>query len=146
MGTAEGLGAGARARLGWMLTAVTAALAALVLAKAIAPVMAEALDPDEAAVTGVVFDDANGNGTRDEGEDGVSGVSVSDGVTVVETGADGRYSLEIDIARRTTDIVFITKPAGWAVPKDEFDAWVSQAQEEFARADGFQVADRQAQN
>jgi len=120
MGTADGLGAGARGRLRWMVTAVTAALAALVLAKAIAPVIAEALDPNEAAVTGILFDDANGNGARDDGEEGVGGVSVSDGVTVVETGADGRYSIEIDIARRTTDIVFITKPAGWAVPRDEF--------------------------
>jgi cytochrome c oxidase subunit II len=33
-----------------------------------------------------------------------------------------------------------------AVPKDEFDAWVKQAQEEYARADGFEVAGRQAQN
>jgi cytochrome c oxidase subunit II len=33
-----------------------------------------------------------------------------------------------------------------AVPKNEFDAWVKQAQEEYARADGFEVAGRQAQN
>jgi len=33
-----------------------------------------------------------------------------------------------------------------AVARDEFDAWVEQAQEEFARADGFEVAERQAQN
>jgi len=33
-----------------------------------------------------------------------------------------------------------------AVPRDEFDAWVKQAQEESARADGFEVAGRPAQN
>jgi outer membrane protein assembly factor BamB len=120
MGTADGLGAGARGRARWMLMAVTATLAALVLAKAVAPVLAEAIDPNEAAITGVVFEDRDGNGARDEGEDGVSGVSVSDGVTVVETGADGGYSIDVDIARRTTDVVFITKPAGWALPTDEF--------------------------
>jgi cytochrome c oxidase subunit II len=33
-----------------------------------------------------------------------------------------------------------------AVARDEFDAWAQQAQEESARADGFEVAGRQAQN
>jgi cytochrome c oxidase subunit 2 len=33
-----------------------------------------------------------------------------------------------------------------AVARDEFDAWAQQAQEEAARADGFEVAGRQAQN
>jgi cytochrome c oxidase subunit II len=33
-----------------------------------------------------------------------------------------------------------------AVPKDEFDAWAKQAQEEMARVDGFEVAERQTQN
>ena len=103
-----------------VLVVVTAVLAAAVFAKALEPVIAEAVDPQQATVTGVVFDDRNGNGTYDEGEQGVRGVSVSDGVTVVETDADGAYSIDVDVARRTTDIVFITKPAGWGVPKDEF--------------------------
>ncbi len=33
-----------------------------------------------------------------------------------------------------------------AVSKEEFDAWVKKAQQEFARADGFDVAGRQVQN
>jgi cytochrome c oxidase subunit 2 len=33
-----------------------------------------------------------------------------------------------------------------AVPRDEFDAWAKQAQEESARADGFEVAGQPAQN
>ena len=55
------------------------ALAALVLAKAVRPVVAEAIDPQQAAVTGVVFEDRNGNDRQDPGERGVRGVSVSDG-------------------------------------------------------------------
>jgi calcineurin-like phosphoesterase family protein/putative pyrroloquinoline-quinone-binding quinoprotein len=104
----------------WPLIAVTAALAAIVFGKALWPVVAEAIDPQQAAVTGVVFDDRNGNGTRDADERGVRGVTVSDGVAFTETDGDGRYSLDVDTARRTTDLVFITKPAGWSVPKDEF--------------------------
>jgi outer membrane protein assembly factor BamB len=99
---------------------VTVALAAAVFAKALQPVVADAIDPQQAGVSGVVFDDRNGNGSQDQGEPGVGGVTVSDGVAVSETEADGTYRLEVDTARRTTDIVFITKPAGWGVPKDEF--------------------------
>jgi len=46
------------------------------------------------AVSGVVYDDANGNGRRDPGEKGLSGVVVSDGVEVVATGADGTYRFD----------------------------------------------------
>ena len=45
------------------------------------------------AVSGVVYDDANGNGRRDPGEKGLAGVVVSDGVSVVVTGSDGGYAL-----------------------------------------------------
>jgi len=121
MGTAERLLAGpTRRRLRWPLAAVTAALAALVLAKAVQPVIAEAIDPLEASVTGVVYVDRDGDDEQDPGEQGVRGVSVSDGTTTVETDADGRYTLTVDVGRRVTDIVFITKPAGYAVPTDEY--------------------------
>jgi hypothetical protein len=40
---------------------------------------------------GLVFDDRNGNGARDEGEGGVPGVRVSNGSEVVLTDAQGRY-------------------------------------------------------
>lgn len=95
-------------------------LAALVLAKAATPRIAEALDPNAAAVTGVVYEDRNGNDTQDAGERGVKGVSVSDGVTTVETDSEGRYRLDVNVARRITDLVFITKPAGYAVPTDQY--------------------------
>jgi len=56
-------------------------------------------------VTGVVFDDANGNGRRDPGERGLPGVVVSDGAEVVESGADGAYRLNA-----TTRNVFVVTP------------------------------------
>ena len=99
---------------------VGAVLATLVLAKAARPVIAEALDPQQATVTGVVYEDRNGNDQRDAGERGVRGVSVSDGTETVETDSDGQYRLEVDVARRITDLVFITKPAGYGVPTDQY--------------------------
>jgi hypothetical protein len=96
------------------------ALAALVMGKAMRPMIAEAIDPQQAAVAGVVFEDRNGNDRQDPGERGVQGVSVSDGVKTAITGSDGRYALDVDVARRITDLVFITKPAGYALPTDQY--------------------------
>jgi hypothetical protein len=95
------------------LAAVTAALAAAVFAVQYEPKVADALDPEQAAVSGVVYIDANGNGRRDEKEKGLGGVQVSDGVQIARTDADGAYSLTLDTARRITDIVYITQPAGF---------------------------------
>jgi len=53
-----------------------------------------------AAATGVVFDDANGNGSQDEGESGLSGVDVvavhdeTGEATVITTGPDGSWRFE----------------------------------------------------
>ena len=121
MGTADSLGArGGLAPLRRPLVALTAALAALVLIQPFKPVVAQVLDPTAAAVSGVVFEDRNGNGSREAREPGVGGVSVSDGTATVRTDSSGRYSLDVDVDRRITDIVSITKPAGFAVPVDEF--------------------------
>jgi outer membrane protein assembly factor BamB len=102
------------------LPVIGLALAALVLGKAGWPVIADAVDPSEAAVTGVVYEDRNGNDAQDPGERGVKGVAVTDGVRTVETDSAGRYRLDVDVARRITDLVFITKPAGYAVPTDQW--------------------------
>lgn len=45
--------------------------------------------------SGVVFEDLNGNGLKDAGEKGVPGVVVSDGFTLVESGKNGHFSIEI---------------------------------------------------
>ncbi len=102
------------------LIGLTVTLALVVFAVQYAPKAAEALDPNEAAVSGVVFLDANSNGRQDGNEKGVGGVQVSDGVDIVRTDAEGRYSLAVDVARRITDIVFITQPVGYALPTDEY--------------------------
>ena len=62
-------------------------------------------------VTGVVFMDRNNNGTRDAGEPGVAGVSVSDQVSVTATDGDGHFSL----AANGYGYVFVTQPDGYAV-------------------------------
>jgi len=59
-------------------------------------------------VEGLVFDDANGNGVREAGEQPLPGIRVSDGEHIAVTGRDGRYRLP-DSAQPT---VFVIKPAG----------------------------------
>jgi hypothetical protein len=48
----------------------------------------------ESEVSGVVFLDANANGQLDEGERGIGGVPVSDGVSFVRTDGAGRYAIQ----------------------------------------------------
>ncbi len=62
--------------------------------------------------TGVVFVDQNQNGHRDRGEQGLPGVSVSNGVEVVLTDAQGRYRLPVG----DDNIIFVIKPRDYAVP------------------------------
>lgn len=45
--------------------------------------------------SGVVFEDVNGNGVKDAGEKGIPGVVVSDGFTLVESGKNGEFSIEV---------------------------------------------------
>jgi len=62
-------------------------------------------------VSGVVFVDRNDNGVQDRDEPGLSGVAVSDQVTVVTTDATGRF--RIDAAGY--GIIFVTQPNGHSV-------------------------------
>jgi len=61
-------------------------------------------------LTGVVFLDANGNGTRDPSERGLPGIAVSNQVDVVVTGADGAYHLD---PSHGYGIVFVSVPDGY---------------------------------
>ncbi len=63
---------------------------------------------------GVVYEDLNANGVRDAGEPGVSGVGVSDGERIVETGVDGAWSLEVG----DEAVIFVIQPRGYRVPTD----------------------------
>ncbi|MFC7300315.1 calcineurin-like phosphoesterase C-terminal domain-containing protein [Cognatiluteimonas weifangensis] len=69
--------------------------------------LAPAAAATQAQVRGTVFEDANGNGTREPGEAGIAGVVLSNGRRIVRSGADGGYA----IAARPDDVVFAIKPA-----------------------------------
>ena len=70
---------------------------------------------DQSTATGTVFLDENRNSEMDEGETGLEGVTVSNGREVVTTGADGTY----EIPAYDDMNLFVTKPAGHAVPVSE---------------------------
>lgn len=73
---------------------------------------------------GLVYEDGNDNGQRDEGEPGLAGMRVSDGRRIVITDAEGRYLLPVESGRS----VFVIKPAGFRLPlrPDGLpDAWVN---------------------
>lgn len=61
---------------------------------------------------GYVFWDKNQNGLRDTDEPGLSGISVSNGVDVVKTDAEGKYALDIS----DDTILFVIKPRNWMPP------------------------------
>jgi hypothetical protein len=66
-------------------------------------------------VIGYVFNDANKNGLRDQDEDGVEGVMVSNGKDWITTDKNGAYQIEV---RDDMDLT-IVQPSGWQVPTDE---------------------------
>ena len=59
-----------------------------------------------ANATGQVFLDSNKNGLLDAGERGIAGVRVSNGLDVVTTNNEGRYTPPVDEQR----IIVITTP------------------------------------
>ena len=61
-------------------------------------------------VTGIVFEDLNGNGAHDEGEPGIADVRVSDQVSVVSTGADGSFQLQ---SEGNYGVVYVSQPSGY---------------------------------
>src|SRR5262245_40324792 len=61
-------------------------------------------------VTGIVFNDANGNGVRDAGERGVPNVVVSDQRDVVVTDVNGAFKLP---GADSKAVVFVSVPDGW---------------------------------
>jgi hypothetical protein len=64
---------------------------------------------------GTVFLDQNGNGRLDGDERGIQGVSVSNGLDVVQTNGRGQYSIPLP----PESILFISKPAEYEVPVDQ---------------------------
>ena len=68
-----------------------------------------ALGASRAEVTGIVFNDADGNGVRDPGEAGIAGVAVSNQDTVVVTDASGAFRMTTS----GTGVVFVSTPDGY---------------------------------
>lgn len=66
--------------------------------------------PASASYNGRVFVDKNNNGILDKGEKTLKGIKVSDGLHVVETAADGSYTLPGHPRER---FIFITTPSGY---------------------------------
>ena len=61
---------------------------------------------------GVVFEDSNQNGTKERREKGIAGVSVTNGVQVVQTDGKGRYELPVG----NDQIIAVIKPGNYDVP------------------------------
>mgnify|MGYP002530021387 FL=1 len=64
----------------------------------------------QAQINGIVFEDKNGNGVQDAGEQGISGVVVSNGREVTRTGTGGKYELPVDADTR---FISVTCPSGY---------------------------------
>ncbi len=69
-------------------------------------------DTLEQTASGIVYEDLNGNRKRDDGEPGIAAVKVSNGIDIVTTDDQGRYSLSVS----NDTIVFVIKPRGWMTP------------------------------
>lgn len=68
-------------------------------------------------VTGHVFNDKNKNGIKDNDEEGIKGVAVSDQINVVQTNSDGLYELKGAVGY---GFVFISVPDGYKVTESYY--------------------------
>lgn len=66
--------------------------------------------PFQPSLTGIVFVDRNANGSRDAGEPGLAGVSVSDQDQVVTTAADGGFRISHSLG---SGVLFVSVPNGY---------------------------------
>ncbi|SDZ39819.1 Outer membrane protein assembly factor BamB, contains PQQ-like beta-propeller repeat [Saccharopolyspora shandongensis] len=95
---------------------VRVAIAGVLATASLTPAVATAAPVATAAtvpVQGAIFADTNGNGARDPGEAPLPGVSVTDGAVWATSGPDGSYRIDIDPARRETDLVSVVSPNGY---------------------------------
>ncbi|WP_249043195.1 calcineurin-like phosphoesterase C-terminal domain-containing protein [Georgenia thermotolerans] len=75
----------------------------------------EGTGEDQDVLDGTVFADKNHNSVQDQNEQGLAGVTVSNGRDVTTTDSHGRY--ELPAFDNMT--VFVTQPRGYQVPVDE---------------------------
>jgi hypothetical protein len=67
-------------------------------------------------VEGMVFEDVNENGRKDDGEKGIGGILVSNQYDVVETNRKGRYKIPLHGENAT---IFVIKPNSYDLPCNE---------------------------
>jgi hypothetical protein len=92
-----------------------APFAAVAMALALVGTLATGCAFAQQQATGVVYHDANENAVRDAGEEGLTGIRVSNGRDVALTDTEGRYRLEVD----NDDVIFVIKPRNWMTATDE---------------------------
>jgi len=78
-------------------------------------------------IQGIVFNDLNGNGKRDENEQGLRKIPVSDGKTIVWTKKDGSFSF--DNIDKKTKYVFICIPNGFEKRPDFYHQLLNEEKE-----------------
>ena len=66
---------------------------------------------------GAVYHDINGNNTMDNNEPGIPNVYVSNGVEIVKTDKNGKYSIPVS----EDAIIFVIKPRDWMTPLNELN-------------------------
>lgn len=72
---------------------------------------------NEELAHGIVFHDENENNLKEESEKGISGVLVSNGVQIVQTDHDGKYSIPVS----DDAILFVIKPRNWMTPVNDLN-------------------------
>ncbi|MFT7208153.1 MAG: hypothetical protein ACI9JU_002922 [Pseudohongiellaceae bacterium] len=65
-------------------------------------------------ISGSIYIETNNNSRRDRFEEGIAGVSVSNGCDVVQSDSGGNYQIPI----HATQVLFISKPAAFDLPLD----------------------------
>lgn len=69
------------------------------------------------SIKGLVYEDRNNNQIKEQGEKGLAGVPVSNGVEVVLTNETGAYELPLT----TDNIIFVVKPSGYTLPLNVYN-------------------------
>jgi hypothetical protein len=89
--------------------------------------IAPAAAQSEGQIGGIVYEDTNGNGIREEGEEGLDDIEVkfdSGGwSTTLSTGDNGAFSLNANPATWT---VTVLPPEGYTAPKSSVEVFISQ--------------------
>jgi hypothetical protein len=100
---------------------VLTGLLATVLAAAFLLSVAPAAAQSEGRIAGIAYDDANGNGIREQGEVGLKDVRINFASagwdTSINTEADGAFSIDLNPATWTVTVIEV--PSGYSKPSPD---------------------------